>query len=85
MGRWTAGGIFFGGGNACEQACNLRLKRMKATAPPAKVGGGAYRYSINGIDVEHSSRRLTLHMSGRSSLAGDAFALIAEKDPEQKF
>ena len=31
------GGVFVGGGNACEQAHNLRLKLMKAGKPPAKV------------------------------------------------
>jgi hypothetical protein len=31
------GGVFVGGGNACQQARNFRLKLMKSATPPAKV------------------------------------------------
>jgi len=31
------GGVFVDGGNACQQAKNLRLKLMKSATPPAKI------------------------------------------------
>ena len=43
------GGVFVGGGNACQQARNFRLKLMKSATPPLKVFKVERDPALNGI------------------------------------